>query len=321
MPKTIDTTSYEPDYLQSRFSEVGYVVIPKLISDRQIDELLSELDQFKKNQLFYYSQSVHDWVRPELDEQGFLVESMENFTQMFWAKGLAAAGHQILLSDKINQVLKMLEPDGQSFALWQNMLFDKSTGTVDHQDSYYLDTHPKGHLIGAWVALEDIHAESGAFHVYPKSHRLINPDQFEFVKHQDLIATFSKLTEDIHQKPLLLNKGDVIFWDSRLIHGAQSQSNPLYSRKSITAHYFPIGVSRIFSKKHSESEQPQKYIRSAAIDRQHIRFIKAHPIAVGYSSWDQWKHNIKGYLARLMNMMNINSSNRQFDMKRRSYFK
>ena len=40
--------------------------------------------------------------------------------------------------------------------MWQNMLFDKSTRTIDHVDSYYLDKNPSCYLIAAWFDLEDI---------------------------------------------------------------------------------------------------------------------------------------------------------------------
>ena len=45
-------------------------------------------------------------------------------------------------------------------------VFDRATGTIDHIDTWYLDTEPMGHLIAAWVALEDIDGQ-GEFHVYP----------------------------------------------------------------------------------------------------------------------------------------------------------
>ena len=57
-------------------------------------------------------------------------------------------------------MLKSLTGEDE-FVMWQNMLFDKSTGTIDHLDSYYLDTDPIGNLIAIWVALEDINGEGG----------------------------------------------------------------------------------------------------------------------------------------------------------------
>ena len=42
------------------------------------------------------------------------------------------------------------------------MFFDRSTGTVEHQDSWYLDTDPPGNLVGVWYALEDIQGPTTA---------------------------------------------------------------------------------------------------------------------------------------------------------------
>jgi hypothetical protein len=80
-----------------------------------------------------------------------------------------------------------------------------------------------------------------------------------------------------------------------------------------------MGVERIFSRKHREDQEPIKYIRPLEVDQQHIRFIGKHPIALGYSAWEQCKYNAKGYWARLMKLLNKNWHHRQFDMKRRSY--
>ena len=66
------------------------------------------------------------------------------------------------------------------------MLFDKSTGTVDHIDSYYLDTNPMGRLIAAWFALEDINGDGGAFNIYPGSH-LINSNEWIGMNHDEFV--------------------------------------------------------------------------------------------------------------------------------------
>ena len=42
------------------------------------------------------------------------------------------------------------------------------------------------------------------------------------------------------KKEVLLDKGDVLFWHPLLFHGSSSQKVEGYSRKSLTAHYFPI---------------------------------------------------------------------------------
>ena len=41
-----------------------------------------------------------------------------------------------------------------------------------HQDVIHLTPFPPGYMCGVWVALEDIHPDSGPLVVYPRSHRL-----------------------------------------------------------------------------------------------------------------------------------------------------
>ena len=81
---------------------------------------------------------------------------MENFTKLAWAGELGTKGRLILQGREIESALRGLNENAKGFGMWQNMLFDKSTETVDHIDSWYLDTEDRGGVIGAWVALEDI---------------------------------------------------------------------------------------------------------------------------------------------------------------------
>tara|TARA_Y100001968_G_scaffold17076_1_gene13562 strand:- start:643 stop:1086 length:444 start_codon:yes stop_codon:yes gene_type:complete len=122
--------------------------------------------------------------------------------------------------------------------MWQNMLFDKSTGTIDHIDSWYLDTNPPGSLLAAWVALEDIDGKGGSFHVYPKSHKNSSKSWIG-LDHNKLIDWTKLCQKKYEKKKILLKKGDVLIWHPLLIHGSSSQKEAGFSRKSITAHYCP----------------------------------------------------------------------------------
>ena len=59
----------------------------------------------------------------------------------------------------------------------------------------YLDTHPKGALVGAWIALENINKESGPFRVYEGSHRKLNAYKLQSLDHNDFIK--ENLSENI----------------------------------------------------------------------------------------------------------------------------
>ncbi len=230
--------------LRNYYLENGYVIFKSLISNEKIEKILKELKKFKDSNKIYYSQSEHNWrkIKNDLDNNGLLECSFENFTDLPWAKGLSKAGREILQSKDILLALRTLS-NYQEFCMWQNMFFDKSTGTVDHIDTWYLDSDPMGHLFGAWVALEDIDGKGGVFHVYPKSHLSINKS-WKNISHDEFVNWSKIEAQKFHKKPLFLNKGDLLLWHPSLIHGSSLQEDKGFSRKSLTAHYYPINFLR-----------------------------------------------------------------------------
>lgn len=124
------------------------------------------------------------------------------------------------------------------------MLFDKSTGTVDHLDSWYLDTNPIGNLIAVWIALEDIHEDGGSFHIYPKSHLNKEYKNWSKKNHKEFLIWVKNFSKSFKKKSIYLKKGDALFWHPLLLHGSSSQKIEGKSRKSITAHYYPTNMMR-----------------------------------------------------------------------------
>jgi len=232
--------------LRADYRNEGYAIAKGLISEDQIDELLDALEGFKHSNKLYYSQSVHNWraAKEDIDDFGLLKYSMENFTKLAWAGELGAKGRLILQGREIEFALRRLSENAKSFGMWQNMLFDKSTETVDHIDSWYLDTEERGGVIGAWVALEDITKEGGAFRVYPRSHRLNSFDIFDQDDHKKYISDCAAWKDFFKGEELYVKKGDVIFWNSLLVHGSSKQMVKGASRKSLTAHYFGLEQKR-----------------------------------------------------------------------------
>lgn len=283
------------DEVRQAFDADGYVVVHKLIDVARVDLVLQALQRFKRAAHPYYAQTIHTWIRPQIDAHGFMVESMENFTRLFFNAGLADAGNDILLGPEVLRVLRQLDPRHEHFALWQNMLFDRSTGTIDHQDSWYLDTVPRGHLLAAWVALEDIEPGSGPFHVYPGSHRLIDAHAMARLSHAEFAAHCAVVARTMPMEQALLSKGSVLFWHPWTLHGASRQTDATRSRKSLTAHYYPIGTARQHNGRAIASD-PVGHARQLAGDLLLTRHIGPRPIPVGYSWMSQCKFNLGGLL-------------------------
>lgn len=237
----------------------GYVVIEKLLNPAKIDDFFDAYEAIKRNPFFvYYSQSIHTPLRPKTTAEGYIQESMQNATQLKFFPRFSGAILNCLVDQNISAVLSILSGES-SHAMYQNMFFDQSTGTIEHQDHYYLDTDPPGHLIGTWYALEDIHPEAGCFFVLPGSHlgtiieRENSPNgkgvAASFADHDSMMNRIKNLVQEnlYEYRPFPLGKGDVLFWHPYTIHGAYSCANPRYSRKSFTAHYGPANMHRLYT--------------------------------------------------------------------------
>jgi phytanoyl-CoA hydroxylase len=134
----------------------------------------------------------------------------------------------------------------QKHSLQQIMVFEQSA-TPAHQDWFYLDSFPPGCLTAAWVALEDIHPNATRFFVIPGSQDFDKefPEDWingssRYVEHMtELVHTEFKDRITIPE----MRRGDVLFWNSRVIHGSFRGTDPTKSRLSLTAHYLPDGFS------------------------------------------------------------------------------
>lgn len=232
--------------LRDYYEQNGYVVLRGALDPSLIDAFLAEYQRAKSSRSFvYFAQSVHRAMRPELNEHGFIRESMLHPSRLgmhpAWVRGVKSC----IYAKSVSDALTALDGEAQHIA-WQDMFFDLSTGTIEHQDTWYLDTDPPGRLVAAWFALENIAPEAGTFFVMPGSHKAKPLDRDTYPDHEE----FRRVTLDFvreqgfRPKPMPLAKGDVLLWHPFTVHGAFSNRDPRYSRKSFTCHYFPSSAAR-----------------------------------------------------------------------------
>ena len=287
---------------KEKFKSEGYIIFKNLIDSKLIDNLINAYNNFKLSNSIYYSQSEHNWrnTKEDLDDYSLLNCSIENFTNLIWSRSLSKSGREILQSETINKVLKGLSSN-KEFCMWQNMLFDKSTGTVDHLDSWYLDTNPIGNLIAVWIALEDIHEDGGSFHIYPESHLNKNRD-WGSMHHKDFLLWINNFSKTYKKKSIYLKKGDALFWHPLLIHGSSSQKVPGKSRKSITAHYYPINMLK-GGKGKNDYVDNNLYKKMIEKQKKSTRTF-GYPIRSNYSKRIILKSSIGGLLKYFTNFKN-----------------
>ena len=141
---------------------------------------------------------------------------------------------------------------------FQTITSHKGSQQGEHSDSIHMTTYPLGYLTAAWVAMEDIHPDSGPLVYYPGSHRLpyvfskdVGIAEGEFGREGYRLYTeryepwIKKTLAEHRCKPAYFHarKGDVLIWHANLIHGGSARRDVRLSRKALVCHYFVKGAT------------------------------------------------------------------------------
>ncbi|GIO99242.1 hypothetical protein J14TS5_43280 [Paenibacillus lautus] len=131
---------------------------------------------------------------------------------------------------------------GKEAVCVQSMYFYKepgSPGQASHQDYYYIKNDPMT-MIAAWTAMEDIiDEENGCLWVLPGTHKLgLLPHGA--VKNLEEHEHWTEETEGVdtnHQIPVIMEKGDILFFSELLIHSSNKNRSKDRWRRSYVCHY------------------------------------------------------------------------------------
>jgi ectoine hydroxylase-related dioxygenase (phytanoyl-CoA dioxygenase family) len=206
------------------YLENGYYVAKKLIPDEVIDN-------YKNYWLKHHA--------PAFD--GSTISSINN--KLGWENSASFIHHdqvkEVLCHENLYKVFDLigLEKMGLhlSFTSWY------STLKTWHQDYTNSDRQSAENYTGIWIALDDIHPDSGPFDFIPKSHLW----DIDFNIYSDsLKSNPSKyiIEKTIENKAeamrFLPKKGDVIFWHGHLVHRGSEPNNFDLARPCIIGHYY-----------------------------------------------------------------------------------
>jgi ectoine hydroxylase-related dioxygenase (phytanoyl-CoA dioxygenase family) len=120
-----------------------------------------------------------------------------------------------------------------------------------------MTTYTLGYLAAAWIAFEDISADSGPLEFYPGSHRLgyvFSHDlqiSVDAMKNEGYASYRARYEPFVHKliaehgltaKYFEARKGDVLIWHANLLHGGSQRRNLRLTRKALVGHYFARGA-------------------------------------------------------------------------------
>ena len=239
------TRSFPEEYFldtthQRSFIENGYVVIKNGIKKNQI-EFLNEV--YKQLELMEGFELKNNFINSgrfkETTIRNFVVENI----QLFSKKNLTTifnANHCVV-------------ENGGNF---QIKPASKQSVLNPHQDSPIID-ETKYYAIFIWIPLCDITLQNGPVWVLPKSHLWCNYQRslnvkWPFENHHKLLWKY--------MKPITLNTGDILCFDSALIH-ASSSNNANKTRIAITTTALPKNYQLVeyFKDEKTPENMAEKY--------------------------------------------------------------
>ena len=141
----------DPSYVAHlrHFIHEGYIALDDFISKEWCEQVNGDLDLLIRSGVFQYN---HPGQRVEK------LYEHSNATRRLWAHP---------------QILSLLSAIYDDVALpCQTLNFIHGSQQDVHQDLVHLTPFPAGMMCGVWIALEDVHPDSGPLVVYPRSHRL-----------------------------------------------------------------------------------------------------------------------------------------------------
>jgi phytanoyl-CoA hydroxylase len=248
-------TRYEDDYpyflpdsegISSYYHQFGYVVIRGLVPHALLAAANKAFDrEVLPSRRFIYRQTTANPEQHTINNSGFMENPILNphSVDPRHFKSFRAASEAIYTDINIQRSLQLLfaEPGKQV----QGMYFHGNPATWPHQDTYYLDSEKIGAMTAVWIACEDITPGAGRFFVCPGSHKIDLENNRAAINYPFNHDRYKQLIKDtiIDQGLELcapaLAMGDVLFWNSKTIHGSLPTSQPGLSRRSFTAHYIP----------------------------------------------------------------------------------
>lgn len=215
--------------LGDQFKQNGYAIARRLFSPtasaffREHYMTLREADQ-------YAGDLVNQWDDGTQDP-------LKRYPRMFNMHHWDAVSRQWLLDERIRQcMVAMLAREPYAI---QTMLYFKppgARGQALHQDQYYLRARP-GTSIAAWMALDPIDEANGCLQLVPNTQDLPLICPVEADAAESFTTITVPLPPDLHPIPMIMEPGDVLFFNGQIIHGSFPNTTTDRFRRSLVGHY------------------------------------------------------------------------------------
>ncbi len=228
------------------FAEQGYLTLQLDIDPRLLDAVVVGADRLWRDKPADIAYASDSPARPLTRAD----EASERHARYRFhdLHSHVPAALELYLSQQIFAYIKLIL--GEEAVAIQSLYFEYGSEQMLHRDPVVVPTGAPGHLLAAWIALEDISPDCGALIYIPGSHRLpyyeFMPGRYEFdaqAMGAEEIAAATAFDDEqsrlhgLEPKLFTAKKGEVLIWHASLRHGGAPVRNPSQTRKSFVVHY------------------------------------------------------------------------------------
>lgn len=215
--------------LRTQFKQNGYVIARGLFSPTEAAFYRDHYMALRQTGRYAHD-LVNQWDNGERDP-------LKLYPRMFNMHHWDDVSRQWLLHERIRQcMVAMLEREPYAI---QTMLYFKppgSRGQALHQDQYYLRARP-GTSIAAWMALDPIDEANGCLQMVPGTQDLPLVCPVEADASESFTTIAVPLPPGMKPVPMILEPGDVLFFNGQLIHGSFPNRTTDRFRRTLVGHY------------------------------------------------------------------------------------
>lgn len=242
---TVTLTSVQ----REAWEDHGFLVLPGFFGAEEIDPVNEYVDRLWRTQRNVNEPIVLDYLL-ETDRAGRSLlrdgpDGVRNWPYKLNDLYLTSEEvRNLVLAPRLCAVLAELL-EGEPMAI-NTLNFERGSQQADHYDTFFMPAPIKNKMVATWIALEDIHPQTGPLQYYAGSNQLepyrFSHGQLWAVPEEMPVATrrIRESAEAAKLRPTTFTpeKGDVFIWHSQLMHGGSPIGDLSRTRQSVVTHYF-----------------------------------------------------------------------------------
>lgn len=219
------------DAMVEQYHRDGFIVVPHVFSSE-------EVEQYKA-----YFMAWNETRNPQFAHLN--PDPLVNYPRIMQPHRADDLSLAWVLDDRLDQCMTALL--GQSPYAVQTMFYFKPAGARGqalHQDQFYLRVQP-GTCMAAWMAIDPCDEENGCLQVVPGTHTLptlCTVDADPTVSFSDVTV---ELPEGMSPLPVIMQPGDVLFFNGQLVHGSYPNTSIDRFRRSFIGHYIVAEAEKV----------------------------------------------------------------------------